>query len=82
MRYVKFTGWGKDYEQYGIFTDEEFNLLDITNYSRQVVEENAESFTPLSYEDNEEYYWENLFSNWEEVTKEEYEEATGKKVKE
>lgn len=92
MRYVRFTGGtcycGEDYAIYEIYEDEDFNPLKITSYSEQLAEDNAESFAPLPYEyDNEEefeeeevYYWENVWSDWEEITKEEYEEATGEKV--
>lgn len=91
MRYIRFFGGtpycGEDYEIYEEFTDKEFSSLNITKYSEQLAEDNAEEFAPLLYEyDNEEdfeeeecYYWENVWSNWEEVTKEEYEEAVGEK---
>ena len=90
MIYVKFTGGIPNgeiigYREYKAYTNEEFSPSDVDYESENLWRENAESLAPLPwvYETEEEfeeentYYWDNIWADWEIITKEEYEDATG-----
>lgn len=85
MRYIRFFGdagyAGTDYETYHVYddnrTDEELDQI-----SEEFGQLNGEEYTYLhtgwdgdfTNEEDEDLYWQDVTNNWEEVTKEEYNE--------
>lgn len=87
MRYIKFTGGngycdcGCGFEEYAVFEDgypDEF----IDQYAEELAEDNGEMYESVvvgwgedfETEEERESYYEDCWCNWEEITKEEYEE--------
>lgn len=85
MKYIKFSGGngycGCEFEDYQVFEDDV--PLDILNeIAEELAQDNAESYEyvvtgwdeDFESEEDREYYYENIYCNWEEISEEEYEE--------
>lgn len=86
MKYIKFYGGngycGCDFEQYKVYEDEEVDEDFLNDVAEELGMDNAQSFEYVAVgwdndfesEEERDYYYENCYWSWEEVTKEEYEE--------
>lgn len=86
MKYIKFYGGngycGCDFKQYKVYEDEEVNEDFLNDVAEELGMDNAQSFeyvetgwdNDFESEEERDYYYENCYWSWEEVTKEEYEE--------